>query len=343
MADDIPILHPGAPIVTGRPLGHGAPPGPRGAPWAIGQITRLYADVATVQLEGDVGTVECTIRGRLFRTDPPAVGDFVRVEQAGGGYVIVEVLPRKSALVRRAAGSLGSAGAGGAAIIRKQVMIANIDQVVIVLAAARPDPNLAMLDRFLVVVEANDLQALIVINKMDLVPGEEIEPLFKPYEAAGYPVHYTSVKAGEGLDELRTALQGKESAFIGPSGVGKSSLLNTLYPGLNLKIGQVSEAYGKGRHTTVGGLLIKLPDGAQVADTAGLREVGLWLIPPDEMPYCFPEFRPHLGHCRFSDCAHLAEPGCAIRAAVEHGEIAPSRYESYVKLRAEAAETWPRW
>jgi len=131
--------------------------------------------------------------------------------------------------------------------------------------------------------------------------------------------------------------------FAGPSGVGKSSLLNALYPGLDLKVGQVSEAYGKGRHTTVGGLLIRLPGGASVADTAGLRELGLWMIPPSELPHCFPEFRSYLGLCRFSDCAHLSEPGCAITAAVENGEVDSLRYDSYVKLRAEATATWPRW
>jgi ribosome biogenesis GTPase len=296
-----------------------------------GQIVRLYADFATVQL-GE-RAVECVIRGKLFRADPPAVGDFVRVEQAAGRYVVAELMPRKSALVRRAAGTT----------VEKQVMIANIDQVVVVFAAARPDPHLATLDRFLVVVEANDLQACIVINKLDLADHEQVEQLFRPYAQAGYPLYYTSVKTGEGLNELHESLKGKESALIGPSGVGKSSLLNSLYPGLNLKIGHISEAYGKGRHTTVGGLLIKLPDSASVADTAGLREVGLWLVPPDDLPHCFPEFRPHLGKCRFSDCVHIAEPDCAVRAAVERGEIEPSRYESYVKLRAEATESWPRW
>jgi ribosome biogenesis GTPase len=297
----------------------------------VGQIVRLYAEVATVRL-GDL-EVEATIRGKLYRADPPAVGDYVNVERAGGRYVITQVLPRKSAFVRRAAGTT----------VKGQVVIANIDQVLVVFSAARPDPNPAALDRFLVVVEANDLQPVIVVNKLDLVNPEETKALFRPYEEAGYVVYYTSVVAGQGLAEVREALKGKESALVGPSGVGKSSLLNALYPGLDLRVGQVSEAYGKGRHTTVGGLLIRLPDGALVADTAGLREVGLWLVPPDELPECFPEFRPYLGKCRFSDCAHLAEPDCAIRTAVEQGEIYPARYESYVKLRAEATEAWPRW
>jgi ribosome biogenesis GTPase / thiamine phosphate phosphatase len=297
------------------------------------QIVRLYADVATVQVGARM--VECTIRGRLFRDDPPAVGDFVQIEQVGDGWAIKGILPRKSVLARRAAGNAN----------RKQVLIANIDQVVVVFSATLPPITLPTLDRFLVVVEANQLLARIVINKMDLASRDETIALIQPYMDAGYAIDFTSAETGEGLEELRAGLVGKESALVGPSGVGKSSLLNSLYPdlNLNLKVGRLSEAYGKGRHTTVGGFLIRLPDGALVADTAGLREVGLWLVPPDELPYCFPEFQPYLGQCHFSDCAHLAEPGCAVRAALELGTIYPSRYESYVKLRAEATESWPRW
>jgi ribosome biogenesis GTPase len=296
-----------------------------------GQIVRLYADVATVQI-GE-GTVQCAIRGKLFKTDPPAVGDWVELDEAQDGPVIAGVLPRKSVLARRAAGT----------VPRRHVLVANVDQVIVVFAAANPEPHTAMLDRFLVVAEDDDLEAHVVVNKMDLADKEQTRALFAPYERAGYKVHYTSVRAREGLEELRETLNGKESVFVGPSGAGKSSLLNALYPGLNLKVGQVSEAYGKGRHTTVGGLLIKLPGGASVADTAGLRELGLWMIPPADLPHCFPEFRPYVGLCRFSDCAHLSEPDCAIQAAVETGEIYEARYSSYTKLRAEAVATWPRW
>jgi ribosome biogenesis GTPase len=292
---------------------------------------RLYADVATVQI-GD-STVQFPIRGKLLKQNPPAVGDWVEVGEGNGVPVITAVLPRKSVLARRAAGT----------VPRQDVLIANVDRVIVVFAAASPTPHTAMLDRFLVVAEEDDLDAHIVVNKVDLVDRAEIEPLFAPYERAGYTVHYTSARTGEGLDELKAALEGKESVFVGSSGVGKSSLLNALYPFLDLKVGQVSEAYGKGRHTTVGGLLIKLPDGASVADTAGLRELGLWQIPPDDLPHNFPEFRPYLGECRFSDCAHIAEPDCAIRAAVERGDIDEGRYNSYVKLRAEAVAAWPRW
>lgn len=298
-----------------------------------GQLVRLYADVATVQVEDRL--VQCGMRGKLFTEDPPAVGDWVEVSAAerGRDSVITAVLPRKSVLARRAAGTT----------LKRQVLIANVDQVVVVFAAANPEPHMAALDRFLVVAEANRLEARVVVNKVELVDRDELHAMLEPVHKAGYPVHYTSVKQHVGLAELREALEGKESVFIGPSGVGKSSLLNALYPGLNLRVGQVSAAYGKGRHTTVGGYLIKLPHAASVADTAGLREVGIWMVPPNELPDCFPEFRPVMDNCRFSDCAHLAEPGCAVRAAVERGYIAESRYDSYVKLRMEAIETFPRW
>jgi ribosome biogenesis GTPase / thiamine phosphate phosphatase len=298
----------------------------------VGQIVRLYSDVATVKTE-DGEVLQVPIRGRLFADDPPAVGDHVVLEEKRGAPAISGIQPRRSVLARRAAGP----------VLRRHVLIANIDQVLVVFAAATPDPNPAMLDRFLVVAEDDDLHAEIVVNKIDLAPIEETHALFEPYQKAGYTVHYTSTKTGQGLDELRLALEGKESVLVGPSGVGKSSLLNALYPGLDLRVGQVSEAYGTGRHTTVGGQLITLPGGATVADTAGLRELGLWMIPPQDLPHCFPEFRQYEGRCRFSDCAHVAEPGCAVRAAVEAGDIDPRRYESYVKLRAEAVEAYPRW
>jgi ribosome biogenesis GTPase / thiamine phosphate phosphatase len=297
-----------------------------------GQIIRLYADVATVQIGDEKVTIP--IRGKLFKEDPPAVGDRVELQGKKDHYVIAAVLPRRSVLARRAAGTR----------LKRQVLIANVDQVVVVFAAALPPPNVPMLDRFLVVAEANHLGARVVVNKIELAESiDDMRAMFEPVRKAGYPVHFTSVKQNVGLKELHEALIGKASVLTGPSGVGKSSLLNALYPGLNLRVGQVSAAYGTGRHTTVGGYLIQLPDGASVADTAGLREVGVWMVPPEELPDCFPEFRPHLDHCRFSDCAHTAEPGCAIHAAVDTGEIDELRYQSYVQLRAEAEATFPRW
>lgn len=215
--------------------------------------------------------------------------------------------------------------------------MANVDQVVVVFAAAHPEPRLRMLDRFLVQSEMSGLPAVIVVNKSDLVDRSEIESRFSVYVRAGYPVLYTSVLTGEGLEGLRDRLCGRISVLTGPSGVGKSSLLNVLEPGFRLRTGEVSEAVRKGRHTTVMAELLPLSCGGYVADTPGLRELGLWGVSRDRLDECFPEFRPYLGDCRFGrGCSHTHEPDCAVRAAVESGEVSLDRYESYRTLWDEA-------
>jgi ribosome biogenesis GTPase len=263
-----------------------------------------------------------------------AVGDDVVLEHddASDAWAIAEILPRRSRLARRAPGG----GQG------ERVLAANVDQVVVVFAAANPEPHPRMLDRFLVIAEANALDARVVINKVELVGGaESSRQRWDGYERAGYPVHYTSAKRGDGLDALRAALTGKVSVLTGPSGVGKSSLLNAMFPGLELRVGEISESVNKGRHTTVGGSLHPLPAGdagasaGDVADTPGLREVGMWALSPSELDSCFPEFRPYLPECRFADCRHLEEPDCAVRGAVSAGDVSPARYESYVRLMGE--------
>jgi ribosome biogenesis GTPase len=202
-----------------------------------------------------------------------------------------------------------------------------------------------MLDRFLVIAEGNDLAARVVINKVELVGVELARARFADYERAGYPVHYTSVKGAIGLDALHDAFAGRTSVLTGPSGVGKSSLMNALYPSLDLRVGTISESVNKGRHTTVGGFAHPLPDvgGGFVVDTPGLREVGLWSLPPEDVARCFPELRPLIPQCRFADCQHGTEPDCAVRAAVDRGEVSADRYESYRKLRAELEEASHLW
>ena len=259
-----------------------------------------------------------------------AIGDRVMLEEddSGSAWTIGGILPRRSRLARRAPG-------GG---FGERVVAANVDQVVVVFAAANPEPHPRMLDRFLVIAEANGLAARIVINKVELVGGADAaRDQWRTYERAGYPVHLTSAKRGEGLDALHDALAGKVSVLTGPSGVGKSSLMNAMFPGLDLRVGEISESVNKGRHTTVGGYLHPLPgaEGGYLADTPGLREVGMWSLPPESLDRCFPELRPFLDRCRFGDCTHRVEPDCAVREALGRGEISGERYDSYLRLREE--------
>jgi ribosome biogenesis GTPase / thiamine phosphate phosphatase len=274
--------------------------------------------------------------GRLESAERPlklAVGDRVTIgsDDTETSWAIDVIHPRRSKLARRAQG-----GARG-----ERVVMANLDQVIVVFAAARPEPHPRMLDRFLVIAEANGLAARIVINKSELVPAHEIHARFREFVDAGYPLHLTSVVAGQGLEPLRDEVGGRTSALTGPSGVGKSSLMNTLFPGLDLRTAEISESVNKGRHTTVGAVMHPLPGGGFVADTPGLREVGLWGIEVEELAHCFPEMRPLLDTCRFADCTHLVEPGCAIRDSVAAGGISRGRYESYTKLREELADAVP--
>ncbi len=285
---------------------------------------------------------EAALAGRLKQeergTRKLAVGDHVTVEpdERGRHWRITAIEERTSVLARREPG-----GRHG-----ERVLAANIDQVLVVFAVVKPEPHPRMIDRFLVICEANDLRAHLVINKVDLaVDSAVVDELAAPYVAAGYPVHRTSVKRGDGLEEMRRELHGRVTAVTGPSGVGKSSLLNALHPTLGLRTQEISESVNKGRHTTVGAKLIALPDGDEgyLVDTPGLREVGMWGLVTGALDQCFPEFAPFMGECRFQDCKHDAEPGCAVRAAVEAGTVKPSRYESYLKLRTELTEADKAW
>ena len=282
---------------------------------------------------------EASLRGRLKQEREEnkklALDDRVVLENddRGGQWSIAEILPRHSQLARRAPG----AGQG------ERIVAANVDQVIVVFAAAKPEPHRRMLDRFLVIAEGNSLQSRIVINKIELVDRPETERLFADYAAAGYPVHYTSVKQRVGLTELHDELAGKTSVLTGPSGVGKSSLMNSMYPGLALRVGEISESVNKGQHTTVGALLHPLPDSGYVVDTPGLREVGMWGLASEHLDECFREFRPHITECRFGNCTHRVEPGCAVRAAVESGSISAERYDSYLRLREEIEDSERKW
>jgi ribosome biogenesis GTPase len=308
---------------------------------ARGVVLSGTGGVWRVHLHDDRRVVDASLRGRLKKSrdgtneDGPgiklAVGDAVRVEPGDhDDWAIVEILPRRSKLARRAPG-----GAHG-----ERVLAANVDQVIVMFAAVKPEPHPRMLDRFLVIAEANDLPSRIVINKVELADRAATEAMFRPYERAGYDVHYVSVKQRVGIEPLHDAFAGRVSVLTGPSGVGKSSLLNATFPGANLRVGEISESVQKGRHTTVGAVMLELPgqEGGFVVDTPGLREVGVSEVPADRLDQCFREFRPHLDACRFGDCSHRMEPECGVREALARGEISSARYESYLLLLADVRE-----
>jgi len=274
------------------------------------------------------------LRGRLKQGkalgDIVAIGDWVQVAVQDGDEPMIEsVEPRKRALVRRDPRPQG---------LYEQVLVANPDQALFIFSCADPAPKLRMLDRFLVIAEQQQIPARIVASKVDLVGMEEAERLFGHYAKIGYPLLFTSIKDGMGIEQLGQILKDKVSVLAGPSGAGKSSLLNALQPGLGLRVNEISAQSRKGKHTTVERFLIRLEIGGYVADTPGLKALALWDVQPEELDGYFPEMRDLISQCQYGDCAHLEEPGCAVRAAVQAGSISPERYESYRLLRLGAKD-----
>jgi len=267
----------------------------------------------------------------LDHVDPIAIGDHVRfvdVEQSRG--MITEVLPRLSKLSRPAT-------VPGQHVF-EQIIVANADLVIPVFAVADPTPKWGLLDRYLVSAESSKLPVLIVITKLDLAwKNKELEADLEAYRRAGYPIQMVSAGTGEGIEELKQTLRGRMSVLVGKSGVGKTSLLNAIQPGLGLRVKAVSKGeQGKGRHTTTHLEMFELEFGGTIVDTPGIREFGLWEIAGEELAYLFPEMANFVGQCKFGlSCQHDREPGCAIRKAVVSGEISPHRYKSYMNLRGE--------
>lgn len=319
-----------------------------------GIVLRAISGVYTVQcersdaLDGQAGhVVHCTLRGNLkkeFRystsasfakrvtrakrphtTDTISVGDRVRfVESRQGSGVIEEIMPRRSRFTR--------SGFRG----REQTVVCNLDQLFVVFACAEPRPDPWKVDRFLAAIESEELPAIILANKADIVGETGHAEVFDEWQRVGYRVLATSATANTGIDLLREELKGKVSAFVGPSGVGKSSLLNAVQPGLRLRTAEIGYVTFKGKHTTTATQLIPLLSGGWVADTPGLRQLDLIAMDREELLECFPEFRGLQGRCRFDDCRHDKEPDCAIKKAVESEGASRRRYESFLALATEA-------
>jgi ribosome biogenesis GTPase len=276
----------------------------------------------------DGRVLRCLLRGRLKkgkqrRATPLAAGDRVKIAllEPGRG-VIEEILPRESALSRTAAGSRPL----------QHTLVANIDQAIIVFAAAEPRPDLFMLDRFIVAAIASGLECVICINKCDLVDGEPLRARLAVYRQCGYRLLYTSAVRGEGLEDAKQVLKDRRSVICGPSGVGKSSLLNAVAPGLALRIGEIGNVTHKGRHTTSSISLLELPFGGWIADTPGLRQLDFWDVSPEKVAAAFPDLQPYLGRCKYSNCTHGDEPGCTVREALKAGSVDSRRVRSYLQL-----------
>lgn len=297
-----------------------------------GIVLRTYSDFFDVLATDDGAVWQCKVTGKVKkdarRSTLVAAGDRVEFEPVDVATRLgqIGVIAEREHVLSRLRPDSGYP--------YEDVILANPDEIMIVFAAARPEPHLRLLDRFLVAAEAADAETIfIVANKVDVCGEEAARQLFGPYEAIGYPVFYTSAKTGAGIESLRGQMADRITVVTGPSGVGKSSLINAIEPGLNLRVGEVM-LIGKGRHTTRAAELHPLANGGFIADTPGLRELGLWDVRPEELSDYFPEIRRHAAHCRFSFCSHLHEPDCAVRLAVATGDIIPARWESYQRLFA---------
>ena len=277
-----------------------------------GRIIKAIAGFYYVHVVGD-GTYACRAKG-AFRKEKktPLVGDIVDIEVTHEGDKegnVVHIHERSCALDRPP--------------------VANVDQALIIFAATSPEPNLNLLDRFLIMMEQHDIPVIIGINKIDLVEDEEVAKLKAVYEATGYPMIFYSVKEERGMEELRVALEGKLTTVAGPSGVGKSSLINKLQSEVEMEVGDLSAKIERGKQTTRHTELIPVNEETYIFDTPGFSTLFVPEVEPEELGVLFPEFREPSTQCKFRGCAHMAEPGCKVKEAVENGSISPSRYENY--------------
>lgn len=303
-------------------------------------VLRLTRKGAVVDLS-DGTEVECAVRGRLHagrsrETSPIAVGDDVRIEcgdgSDGAGAVVAEVLPRRTVLMRPEVHGRW----------RRQVLVANADRAVLVFSNDLPAPKAGLVDRLLVACHAGGVPPVLVFNKADLAPSPETEALIRVYERLGYDVLRVSADRDGSEGPIRERLLGRRSVIAGPSGTGKTTLVNRAIPGVRLRTGEICRASGKGAHTTTAAQLVRIPGGeGLVIDTPGVREFGLVGIEPASLDLHFPEF-PVPARCAFRDCRHRGEPRCAVRAAVTAGDVAESRMSSYLGLLKEVEEDMRR-
>jgi ribosome biogenesis GTPase len=314
----------------------GPPPAPAGRATGVPASPPAEAIVQRVDFGGvvlladDGSRVDATVRARLMGKkrslgNTVVVGDRVSFGWEGERALIDDVAPRRNAFSRRASGEREE----------EQVVAVNLDQVVIVASLRRPDFKHGLVDRVLAQAEVAGIPAVLALNKTDLGDEAEAGGLLADYAPAGVTGFPLCAIRGHGVEALREACLERRSLFVGHSGVGKSTLLDRLAPGHELLQGEVNEVTGKGRHTTTAALLLRPEPGLELIDTPGVRAFGLWGVEGSDLERCYREFAPFLGQCRFGDCRHDREPGCALRAAVERGEVAARRWESFVHLREE--------
>ena len=286
-----------------------------------GRIVRSLSGFYEVRTPG--GLVTCRARG-ILRKDrvTPLTGDIAEITLERGKGMVDKILPRRNSFVRPA--------------------VANVDALVVFAANVNPITEPFLIDRVAAIAGDQEVPVYLCVNKCDLDPGADLVLI---YEAAGFPVIRTSAETGQGVEQLRDLIRGKLTAFTGNSGVGKSSVLNRLHPELELPVGEVSEKLGRGRHTTRHVELYDLGEDTFVADTPGFSSFDtdqMDVILKENLQYAFPDFGQYLGKCQFHDCSHRAEPGCAVREALERGELQPTRYDSYLRLYEKASQV-RRW
>jgi len=281
-----------------------------------GRIMKSLSGFYDVQTENKL--ITCRARGHMRRGVTPLVGDYVQISVEKGKGMLEKILPRKNAFVRPA--------------------VANLDLLVVFAANVNPVTEPFLIDRVAAIAGDQEVEVVLCVNKTDMDPAENLTAI---YRKAGYTVIQTSAETGTGVEELRELLKGKFAAFTGNSGVGKSSILNTLGPELHLPEGEVSEKLGRGRHTTRHVEVYRLDDDILIADTPGFSSFDtdqMEVILKENLQYAFPEFGKHIGCCQFRDCSHRKEPGCAVTAALSDGDISQSRYDSYLRLYEKAAQ-----